>query len=213
MLNGRAKSLSMRFCALKFLLTPCEGNGSELTTVQLKPLMERLYRQDIRALSHLMIADCAVREPLAAGASRFDTVLQKRNRSVTSLIREYLLVVDAGAGTTDFALFQAITRIGEEKPNYALLRKSVRMCRIAGNEIDLILRPIVLQACGVDQQALSADDFAYAKMDLDSQIREIKRNLFEQQSIFVELRPAFSGRVDLSRKNEVGRRGTSADTE
>lgn len=87
------------------------------------------------------------------------------------------------------------------------------MCRIAGNEIDLILRPIVLQACGVDQQALSADDFAYAKMDLDSQIREIKRNLFEQQSIFVELRPAFSGRVDLSRKNEVGRRGTSADTE
>jgi len=36
----------------------------QLTVGQLKPLMEKLYRQDIRALSHLMIEDCAVREPL-----------------------------------------------------------------------------------------------------------------------------------------------------
>jgi hypothetical protein len=182
----------------QILADTLRGKWRQLTVGQLKPLMEKLYRQDIRALSHLMIEDCAVREPLAAGASRFDAVLEKRNRPATAPIREYLLVVDAGAGTTDFALFQALTRIGEEKPNYALLRKSARMCRIAGNEIDLILRPIVLQACGVDQQALSADDFAYAKMDLDSQIREIKRNLFEQQSVSVELRPAFSGSVSLS---------------
>jgi hypothetical protein len=44
---------------------------------------------------------------------------------------------------------------------------------------------------------LSVDDFAYAKMDLDSQIRELKRNLFDQKSVSVELHPAFSGKVDL----------------
>jgi molecular chaperone DnaK (HSP70) len=159
--------------------------------------MRKVYELDIRRLSHLIMKDSAVREPIAAGASRFDAVLGKRKAPAGMPIRQFLLVVDAGAGTTDFALFQAITRIGETLPSYALLRKSVRMCRIAGNEIDMILRAIILRACGVDQQKLSADDFAYATMDLDSQIREIKRNLFDQETIAVELRPTFSGLVDL----------------
>lgn len=175
------------------------GKWDHLTAKQLKALMSKLYELDAAQLSHLMIADCAVREPIAAGASRFDAMLGERDEPARAPVRQYLLVVDAGAGTTDFALFQAITRIGEIRPSYALLRKSVRMSRIAGNEIDLILRPIVLEACGVDQQKLSADDFAYATMDLDSQIRQIKRNLFDQKSVSVELRPAFSGTVDIQR--------------
>jgi molecular chaperone DnaK (HSP70) len=141
-----------------------------------------------------------------SGRPRFDNLkrmlseaeVDRRDRPTMIPVREYLLVVDAGAGTTDFALFQAITRIGETRPSYALLRKSVRMSRIARNEVDLILRPIVLEACGIDQQELSVDDFANASLDLDSQIREIKRNLFDQKSISVELRPTFSGRVDLA---------------
>jgi hypothetical protein len=175
------------------------GKWDKLTTNQLKGLMVKLYQLDANRLSRLMVGDCAVREPIAAGASRFDSMLGERDEPATAPIREYLLVVDAGAGTTDFALFQAITRVGEMKPSYALLRKSVRMSLIAGNEIDLILRPIVLEACGVDQQRLGAEDFAYAKMDLDGQIREIKRNLFDQTSVAVELHPAFSGRVNLKR--------------
>jgi hypothetical protein len=175
------------------------GKWDQLTAKQLKALIRKLYELDTIHLSQLMFEDCAVREPIAAGASRFDAMLGERDEPATVPVRQYLLVVDAGAGTTDFALFQAITRIGEMRPSYALLRKSVRMSRIAGNEIDLILRPIVLEACGVDQRKLSIDDFAYARMDLDSQIRQIKRNLFDQKSVSVELRPAFSGIVDLER--------------
>lgn len=172
---------------------------NKLTANQLKALIGKLYELDVERLSHLMVDDCAVREPIAAGASRFDAMLGRRDEPAAAPVRQFLLVVDAGAGTTDFALFQAITPIGEMRPSYALLRKSVRMSRIAGNEIDLILRPIVLEACGVDEQTLSADDLAYAKMDLDSQIREIKRNLFDHKSVSVELHPAFSGDVDLRR--------------
>lgn len=175
------------------------GRWNGLTTAQLKALVRKLHGLDIARLRRLIIKDSAVREPIAAGASRFDAMLGQRSQPAKAPVREYLLVVDAGAGTTDFALFQALTRIGEMIPNYGLLRKSVRMCRIAGNEVDAILRPLVLEACGVDPQTLSADDYSYATMDLDSQLRDIKRTLFERRSVSIELRPAFSGTLDLGR--------------
>lgn len=181
----------------QLLADSLHGKWDQITVGKLKPLMEKLYEVDIAPLTHLMVEDCAVREPLAAGASRFDTALGDRTEPTDVPIRQYLLVIDAGAGTTDFALFQAITRIGESCPVYGLLRKSVRMSLIAGNEVDAILRPIVLEACGVDPQKLSAEDLAYAKMDLDGQIRDIKRNLFEGKSNTVVLHPTFRGIVNL----------------
>jgi hypothetical protein len=173
------------------------GKWNQLRTEPLKAVMKEVYNLDVRQLGHLMIKDSAIREPIAAGASRFDAALGARIEPVKVPIRQYLLVVDAGAGTTDFALFQAITPIGETNPRYALLRKSVRMSRIAGNEIDAILRPHILKACGVDPTKLSADDLAYATMDLESQIRDVKRNLFDKKSMPVTLRPNFSGLVNL----------------
>lgn len=173
------------------------GKWSQLKTKDVKEIINEVYDIDIRQLGHLMVKDSAIREPIAAGASRFDAVLGEREEPAIAPIRQYLLVVDAGAGTTDFALFQAITPVGEINPRYALLSKSVRMSRIAGNEIDTILRPLVLKACGIDPTKLSTDDLAYAKMDLDSQIRELKRNLFDRKSMPVNLRPNFSGVVDL----------------
>lgn len=201
--QGRARSQWARQVMMDALLRAqvladtLRGKWNQLSVHQLKPLMRKLYEVDIHQLNHLTIGDSAVREPIAAGASRFDTVLGERNEPATVPIRQYLLVVDAGAGTTDFALFQAVTRVGETHPVYGLLRKSVRMSLIAGNEIDIILRPIVLAACGVDPLKLSANDYAYAKMDLDSQIRDIKRNLFDGRSNTVILHPNFHGVVDL----------------
>ncbi len=123
------------------------GKWSQLKTKDVKEIINEVYDIDIRQLGHLMVKDSAIREPIAAGASRFDAVLGEREEPAIAPIRQYLLVVDAGAGTTDFALFQAITPVGEINPRYALLSKSVRMSRIAGNEIDTILRPLVLKAC------------------------------------------------------------------
>ena len=80
------------------------GKWDKLTAKQLKVLLGKLYKLDVKHLIHLMSNDCAVREPIAAGASRFDAVLGERRVPATVPVRQYLLVVDAGAGTTDFGI-------------------------------------------------------------------------------------------------------------
>ena len=95
-------------------------------------------------------------------------------------------------------MFQVMPSLNTNGARYALLRRSVRMTRIAGNSVDTILRPIALAACGVDAQKVSQDDLTYAQMDLDSRIREVKQLLFAQDSINLELRPHFSGKLDLT---------------
>lgn len=181
----------------QILADTLHGKWNQLTTEQLIPLMNALYKVDVGPLQKLMVADSAIREPIAAGASRFDTILAGDGEPARVPIRQFLLVVDAGAGTTDLAMFEAITPTGKTHPQYALLRKSVRMNHIAGNEIDRILRPILLASCGVDTKKHSQDDVAFAEADLDSQIREIKRRLFESKNITINLKPNFNGSVAI----------------
>lgn len=175
-------------------------NWSQLTTARLAPLMKHLRDLDVTPLSSLMAIDPAIREPIAAGASRFDAVLG-RDEPASQPTRRLLMVVDAGAGTTDFCMFQAITPIGHEAPRYGLLRGSVRMSRIAGNEIDAILRPLILESCGINPHngnPRSEEDFAYIRTDLDSQIRNLKRILFDRQKVDIELKPNASGTLELA---------------
>jgi hypothetical protein len=173
------------------------GKWSTLDSHSLAHLMKDIHKLDVAGLRHLLCERPAIREPIAAGASRFDAAIEKLDEPAKRPIRHYLLVVDAGAGTTDFAFFQAITPTGQMDPKYALLRGSVRMCRIAGNEIDKILRPIILNACGVDRLKYGAEDIAYAEIDLDSRIREIKRDLFTRKQLPITLRPNFNGDIKL----------------
>jgi hypothetical protein len=202
--DGRERSkwardiMSDALLRAQLLADTLTGRWGQLTTSGLVPLMGQLHALDVRDLSHLISTDAAVREPIAAGASRFDAVMDRGNEPASAPTRELLLVIDAGAGTTDFALFQVITPIGQTRARYGLLRKSVRMSRIAGNEVDSILRPIILNACGVDPQKFSAEDVAYAQIDLDSRIRDIKRALFDTSTAEVDLRPHFGGTVSLN---------------
>lgn len=199
--DGRAawaKSLMIdALLRAQILADTLHGNWDKVTTAGLVEILPELYQIDLRRLAPLILEDCEIREPVAAGASRFETLLGDRTVPAPFPNRQYLLIIDAGAGTTDFAMFQSITKTGELHPSFALLRRSVRMSRIAGNEIDAILRPLVLKACGVDSNKFTEDDCAYARMDLESQIREIKRNLFDKKKTAVELRPHFSGTVGL----------------
>ena len=121
----------------------------------------------------------SVREPIAAGASLFDEELDDISEDTGSheLTRRYLMVVDAGAGTTDFAVFQVFSGADEAPHRYALLAGSVRMSRVAGNAVDEVLQPLVLQACGIDPATgapRSDEAFELIKTDLLSQIRSIK---------------------------------------
>ena len=178
------------------------GNWDQLTTRTLRILMDELHDMDVRGLSSLLAQRADIREPVAAGASRFDSEIAAASYYPRGLRRRLLLVVDAGAGTTDFAMFQVINRNDEhDDPRYALLRRSVRMSRIAGNQIDEILRPLILEKCGIDPKSgapRSVDDFDHIRRDLDSQIRNIKQRLFVSGSVDIVLNPNAIGRLDLT---------------
>jgi len=176
------------------------GHWGHLSTRLLRNLMDELHEVDVKSLRGLLAERPDIREPVAAGASRFDSEISSASNYPRGLRRRLLLVVDAGAGTTDFAMFQVINRNdGYDGPLYALLRRSVRMSRIAGNQIDEILRPLILQQCGIDPRSgapRSTDDFDHIRRDLDSQIRDIKQRLFVAGSVHVVLNPNADGRLD-----------------
>jgi hypothetical protein len=109
-----------------------------------------------------------------------------------------MLVIDAGAGTTDFAMFQSFYGTGEE--SFALIANSVRMSRIAGNRFDSFLKPLILRACSVHPENGSPwgdEEFSIIKADLAAQIRSLKRALFADGSTSISLRPGASGVLKL----------------
>ena len=185
----------------QLLADTLSGKWKQLDTGQLAPLMRELRSIDVKPLAKLLTGDAAIREPIAAGASRFDSAIGRSDEPDDVPKRRFLMVVDAGAGTTDLALFQAITPRGKTETHYALLRQSVRMNRIAGNAVDAIFRRIALKSCGVDPLSgypRNKEDFDYLQTDLDSQIRDLKQLLFETGKIEIELKPNAHGSVELA---------------
>ena len=158
------------------------------------PVLRAVRDVDLAGHAHLLASNASVREPIAAGASRFgDQIEEEEQRS-----RKFLFVVDAGAGTTDFAMFQVFVDPdrADEEVRYGLIPPSVKMSRIAGNEVDAILRPLFLQAAGIDPFSgapRSPEDFLLIKQDLDYQIRESKQILFSEGETRYVLRPNVSG--------------------
>ena len=152
-------------------------------------------------LLYLLAERAPVREPVAAGASRFNDMVGEEIENISNeLVRRMLLVVDAGAGTTDFAFFQTFQKHLEEI-GYALISPSVKMCRVAGNAVDSIIRPMVLEACNIDPQSghpRSEEEFSITKISLNSLIRDIKHDLFEKGEVKIELRPNVSGTLKLT---------------
>jgi molecular chaperone HscA len=111
-----------------------------------------------------------------------------------------MLVVDAGAGTTDFALFQSFIDPDTDETSFALISNAVRMSRVAGNRVDSVLRPLVLRACNVHAENGSPwneEEFRIIKADLSSQIRQLKQQLFAANSVSISLRPGASGVLAL----------------
>ena len=177
--DGRGKSRAawarqvMRQALLRgqVLADTLAGRWERLAARQLVSLMEELRALDVTPLGHLLAEGADVREPVAAGASRFSSGILSQTGA--GLTRRALLVVDAGAGTTDFAMFEVATG-ADRPPRYALVRNSVRMSTVAGNTADLVLKPLVLDACGIGSGSGAprpADDLTFIRNDLDSRIR------------------------------------------
>lgn len=145
-------------------------------------------------LGHLFTQSPDIREPIAAGASQFSEQVEQ---AVERQPRRVLLVVDAGAGTTDFALFNVATKQNQDV-KYSLDPSSVRMCRDAGNRVDAILRGIIIRKCGVNEGSLGPQGYQTAKNDLDRRIRDIKQQLFDDGSAAFNIRPGIDGELDRS---------------
>lgn len=174
------------------------GRWDDLHVSQLAEIMRELRGVDVAGLEHLFATSPEVREPVAAGASRFSSRLDAHSDG--SVIRHALLVVDAGAGTTDFAMFQVAAGAGQA-PRYALVRNSVRMSTVAGNTADMELKSLCLRACGIDPISgapRAPDEFAFIRADLDARVREFKRLLVTSGTLDVGLALNTTGRVLLA---------------
>ena len=171
---------------------------ADLTVKIACPLLTECRNIDTKSCQHLLAENAPIREPVAAGASRFNEMIGEGDFG-NEVIRRKLLVVDAGAGTTDFALFQVFQNKGDDAEiRYALISPSIRMCRIAGNDIDSIIRPLALSACNIDLQSRREEEVNFINISINSRIRDIKHDLFEREEAKIELRPNVSGILNIS---------------
>ena len=170
---------------------------ADLTVKKVYPLLTECRNIDTKSCQHLLAENAPIREPVAAGASRFNEMIG--GDIDDEVIRRKLLVVDAGAGTTDFALFQVFQNKDDDAEiRYALISSSVRMCRVAGNDIDSIIGPMALSACNIDLQSRREEESNIINISLNSQIRDIKHDLFEKKEAKIELRPNESGILNIN---------------
>ena len=115
-------------------------------------------------------------EPVAAFASRV------RNVFPEGYARHLMMVIDVGAGTTDFAMFARVDREGEM--NLFRIKDSVTTIRIAGNAVDDALVDYLMLQAGVTEghsrrRAITAD--------LQRDIRLIKEELFTKRTVTRQL--------------------------
>ncbi|MEA2878502.1 MAG: hypothetical protein QOF14_3698 [Hyphomicrobiales bacterium] len=174
------------------------GRWNSLTASEARAVLQAVRATNLTALT-LFCSPHSVREPVAAGATRFEDHIAGQE-TTTGTARRLMLVVDAGAGTTDFALFQSFSKAGSDETTFALIANAVRMSRIAGNRVDAVLRPLILRACKVHPENGSPwneEEFSIIKADLSSQIRSLKQQLFAAGSVSISLRPGASGVLTL----------------
>ena len=115
-------------------------------------------------------------EPVAAFASRVRNVFPEGHA------RHLMMVIDVGAGTTDFAMFARVDREGEVK--LFRVKESVTTIRIAGNAIDDALLDYLMLQAGV---AEGHSRRRAIRADLQREIRLIKEELFTRRTVTRQL--------------------------
>lgn len=157
----------------------------------------------------LLVDQHIIPEPVAAFASRLPDDVAEHDGG-----RRLCIVIDVGAGTTDFAAF-AIVEHGDDTRTVIPVKHSVTTIRIAGDAVDNVLMDHLLQRAGITEGhsqigAMRADlrrDIRLLKEDLYTQ-GTVRRQLVNDQEVATEL-DAFEqceGMLRLSdamRQNEV----------
>ena len=121
---------------------------------------------------HFVVEGGILPEPIAAFASRLRNIFPNEYR------RRLMMVIDVGAGTTDFAMFARVER--EEEMRLYRIMNSVTTIRIAGDSIDNALMDYLLLQAGVTEGHSRIDAI---RADLKREIRLIKEELFTRGSV------------------------------
>ena len=93
-------------------------------------------------------------------------------------VRRIFMVIDVGAGTTDFAMFAEVDESG--RLTVAPISGSVSTVRYAGDMIDNLLHRHLLEIGGVKEDH---PQYRYLAADLHREIRLIKEDLFVEGSV------------------------------
>ena len=195
------KILTQAILRAQIVADTLHDEWDSLDTFRAKAVIDAVNKLELADLPLVLTKQASVRELIAAGASLFDEELEELEDDGGKVTenRQFLMVIDAGAGTTDFAMFQVFPEFQTSGRRYALLSPSVRMSRVAGNAVDEVVRPLILRACGIDPgtgEPRSDEDFALIKADLAAQIREIKERLFRDRTCTVEFSPNARGSLN-----------------
>ena len=108
--------------------------------------------------------------------------------------RQLYIVVDVGAGTTDYGLFAVVSpRLEDDRPRVFEVPGTAVVLRQAGDTIDKILLRRILEQEGIE----SGDpEYDHVNSDLLLRIRSLKENMFRDGTATYNLPTDAVGSVD-----------------
>lgn len=166
--------LGPAFLRAQILADTLRGQWSSNLKVQdLVGLLDEVRNLD-RLPDYLLANDAAVKEPIAAVATRIEDYLDGREAR-----RLLIMVVDAGAGTTDFAMFQVKAVGNSETSRIYTIAPTVDFIPIAGNRVDDALRECLIKTHPnvLGPGVMSRDDWSLANAELSNRLRRMKEGL------------------------------------
>lgn len=131
------------------------------------------------------LVESGVPEPVAVAAGEF---IDSENT------RDAFMVVDVGAGTTDFGLFVAARKSLDDEPRIFQIAKSIKGLGQAGDKVDGLLRGFIAHKERIDTSD-NAGKLILA--DLTRRIREFKEILFKEGELKYTLSDDTVGRIQL----------------
>jgi hypothetical protein len=143
---------------------------------------------EVRKLNNrptFLIGD-GVLEAIASGSSSLHNAPRGK--------RAYFMIVDIGAGTSDFGLFVVVKRADDESVKVARIDGSVQTLEQAGDTVDTLLRMFVL-----DQIHAKPGDPYFERLNtgLVLRIRQYKEDLFRNEQVRYDLADGAAGYVQL----------------
>ena len=150
-------------------------SGQWATGISLSDL-RTVIENAVNPTEHLVVESAVLSEPVAAFASRIRNIVPDQHH------RHLMMVVDVGAGTTDFAMYARVGQEGEMR--LYRIKNSVTTIRVGGDVIDNTLLDYLLEKADITTDHPQS---GFIRADLRRDIRLLKEQLFRHGSVARQL--------------------------